>query len=77
METQISIGNFKTHCYSVLNQMQKSNNKLIITKSGAPIAEIIPINIKPKKPIMGMLQGKAKIVGDIISPIDVKWDAES
>lgn len=78
MEIQVPIGKLKTHCYQILDQAQKSNNKLIITKRGNPIAEIIPTHSKAvKKSFIGALQDKAKINGDIMESLNVKWDAEN
>ena len=32
MKTHIPIGELKTHCYQILDQAQKNNQKIIITK---------------------------------------------
>lgn len=75
MEIHIPIGELKTHCYQILNDAQKDNQKLIITKRGTSIAEIIPINTNHhKKSLFGILQSKAKINTDILEPINEKWD---
>jgi prevent-host-death family protein len=77
METIVPIGELKVHCYKILEQARKDNKKLIITKRGNPIAEIIPTPIKPeKRSLLGSLQDKAKINGDLLEPIDVRWEAE-
>jgi antitoxin (DNA-binding transcriptional repressor) of toxin-antitoxin stability system len=78
MEVQVPIGKLKTHCYQILEQAQKNNNKLIITKRGNPIAEIIPTNPKVvKKSFIGTMQDKAKINSDIMEPLNISWNAEN
>jgi prevent-host-death family protein len=76
MDTNIPIGEFKTHLYQLLDEAQKNNNQLIITRRGSAIAKIIPINIATKNSMLGMMSKKAEIKGDIINSLDVKWDAE-
>ena len=78
MKTHIPIGELKTHCYQILDQAQKDNQKIIITKRNTPIVEIIPIGTQViKKSLFGMMRNKAKINGDILAPIENKWDAEN
>ncbi len=78
MYIEVPIGQLKIHCYKILEEAQKSNNKLIITKRGKPIAEIIPeYTGAVKKSFFGALQSKAKINGDIMMPLNIDWDAES
>ena len=49
--------------------------ELIITKHGTPIAKLVPIEEGPID-LYGALKGSVKIKGDIIAPIDERWDAE-
>lgn len=78
MEIQVPIGELKVHCYQILDNAQKEEQTLIITKRGTPIAEIHPYSPKGKKhSLFGMLQGKAKINGDLLKPMDIAWEAES
>jgi hypothetical protein len=46
----------------------------VITKNGKPLAELIPHRV-PKQSPLGIWKDKVIIKGDIISPIDVEWDA--
>ena len=56
--------------------MPQSDQELIITKHHKPIAKLVPFRSKPKS-LFGINKGKVKILGDIMSPIDVEWDAET
>lgn len=68
----LSVSKFKATCLSVLDDVKKQKKRIIITKRGKPIAEVIPYD-----------QGKADIplkdtvtfMGDIISPVAQKdWE---
>ncbi|AIL66029.1 antitoxin [Rickettsiales bacterium Ac37b] len=76
MEIITPIGELKTHCYQLLEEMQKTNDHLLITKRGTPIARIIPINRNIKISIFGLMKGKAKIIDNILELSDIKWNAE-
>jgi antitoxin (DNA-binding transcriptional repressor) of toxin-antitoxin stability system len=47
----------------------------VITKHGEPVAKLIPIETESKD-LLGLLEGRVKIHGDILST-GVTWDAES
>jgi hypothetical protein len=44
------------------------------SKNGKPLAELIPHRV-PKRSPLGIWKDKVTIKGDIISPIDVEWNA--
>jgi antitoxin (DNA-binding transcriptional repressor) of toxin-antitoxin stability system len=46
----------------------------VITKKGKPVAELVPHRASRPK-ALGLLKDRLFITGDIISPIDVEWDA--
>jgi prevent-host-death family protein len=72
MET-LSVSQFKTTCLSVLDQVSRQKKKVLITKRGKPIAEIIPV-AGPGEKIS--LKETVTFVGDIISPVAVEdWEA--
>jgi antitoxin (DNA-binding transcriptional repressor) of toxin-antitoxin stability system len=68
---------FKTHCLSVIDEVHSRREEVVITKSGKPMDRLVPLNDKLGS-IFGFMQGKAKIVGDIVSPIfpEDNWDSE-
>jgi len=47
----------------------------VITKNGKPVVEVTPHSSKARKQLRGLHKGQVKILGDIVSPIDVEWDA--
>jgi prevent-host-death family protein len=73
---QISAGKFKTHCLAVVNEVQATGEPVVITKHGKPVVKIVPAEMKDDS-IFGYMAGKAKIVGDIISPASLIEDWEA
>ena len=76
MPTKIAISYFKSHCLEIIDKLQTSNQSIIITKRAKPIATVEAV-VQSNASIFGLLKGKAKIVGDIVSSIDEVWDAEN
>jgi prevent-host-death family protein len=68
---------FKAKCLALMDEVARTGEAVVVTKNGEPVADLVPHRAKGKaKPSpFGVWKGKVKIVGDIISPIDVEWNA--
>jgi prevent-host-death family protein len=74
MSRVIKASEFKAKCLALLDEVEQKGDRLIITKKGKPVADVVPH--KPeRRELLGILKGRVEIVGDIISPIDVEWEA--
>ncbi len=62
-------GEFKTHCLSVMDSVQKTKEPVLITKHGRPVAKLVPAEEESRE-FLGRLEGIVKIMGDIESPIE-------
>ena len=73
---QIPAGKFKTLCLAVMDEVQATGEPVLVTKHGKPVVKLVPAETKDDS-IFGYMAGKAKIVGDIISPATPieDWDA--
>ena len=69
---KIEASELRKNCVAILREIEQIGNRVIITKNGKPVAELVPHH--PNK-LRGILKGRAEILGDIISPIDVEWEA--
>jgi prevent-host-death family protein len=75
MATTVQAGEFKAKCLKLLDQVAEKRETLIITKRGKPVARVIPEPEDDRQPLFGSMKGTVTILGDIISPIDVEWEA--
>jgi len=73
MATTIAAGEFKAKCLKLLDQVEAGRETLVITKHGRPVAQLVPMPAMEN--IVGSMKGSVLWMGDIISPIDVEWDA--
>jgi prevent-host-death family protein len=74
MSRIIKASEFKAKCLAVLDEVERTRQPVVITKRGKPIAELVPHTAK-KRALWGILKDELFIEGDIISPIDVEWEA--
>ena len=72
----IEASEFKAKCLKLLDEIAETGGDIIITKKGHPVSRLGPYREKPKT-LWGIDRGKFEILGDIIEPIDVEWEAET
>ena len=75
MTAIIKASEFKAKCLALMDQVAKTGERLVITKNGKPIADLVPHRASPRTSPLGIWKGKVKITGDIMAPLDVEWDA--
>jgi antitoxin (DNA-binding transcriptional repressor) of toxin-antitoxin stability system len=52
--------------------------EIVITRYGKPVARLAPVEPAadaPRRGIVGCMAGTVTILGDIVEPIDVEWEA--
>jgi prevent-host-death family protein len=62
-------GIFKSQCLALMDEVEATHEPIMITKRGKPVAKLVPVETEKKDEIFGFLQGKARITGDIVSPV--------
>jgi prevent-host-death family protein len=62
-------GEFKARCLSVMEEVRKNREPVLITKRGKPVAKLVPAD-KTGEELIGRLEGTVSITGDIESPIE-------
>lgn len=72
---RISAGEFKAKCLKLMDDVKVKGEEIVITKHGKPVAKLVPFIEKPS-PIFGFLKNSVTIAGDIVSPLDEKWEAD-
>jgi prevent-host-death family protein len=74
MTKAVKASEFKAKCLALIDQVAESGTALTITKNGKPLVDLVPHQSKSQSPF-GVWKNSVKITGDIISPIDVEWEA--
>lgn len=74
-ETWISASEFKARCLELMDTVNHRHDPIVITKHGVPVAKLVPFEEK-RVGLVGSMRGTVLSYGDLISPIDVKWDAD-
>ena len=74
----ISISEFKATCLARIERVRRTGRRLVITKHGEPVAEVVP----PSPPAradrwLGAAVGTGRILGDLIEPVvpASEWEA--
>ena len=74
MSRMMKASEFKAKCLAVMDEVERTGQAVVITKNGKPVAELVPPRASRPK-ALGLLKDRLFITGDIISPIDVEWEA--
>lgn len=65
---------FKAHCLTLLEEVRQTRQTLLVTRHGKPVVEISPYMPRSSDQT-NPLKGSLLFEGDVISPIDEKWDS--
>lgn len=74
---KIAAGKFKAQCLKLMDRVKKNRERIIITKRGQPVAQLVPFDEKQPQDIFGALRGLVLEEGDILSPLEETWEAEA
>jgi prevent-host-death family protein len=70
----IKASEFKAKCLRLMDEVRETGKEYIISKNGVPVSKLVPIKTK-RTTLFGMHKDQITIKGDIVSPLDVEWDA--
>ena len=71
----IPAGEFKAKCLKLMDDVQKHQREIVITKYGKPVAKLVPVKDKKRvASVVGALEGSVKIHGDLTKSTGVRWD---
>ena len=68
---------FKARCLQLMDEVAEQGGEIVITKHGRPVSRLVPYREEAPPPIFGADRDIIRIHGDIVSPIDVEWEAEA
>lgn len=68
----IPAGRFKAECLALLDRVAETGEPYVVTKRGRPVAEVVPIRGRRRRP----MRRSVIVDGDIVGPILGVWDAD-
>ena len=72
----MGISEFKTHALKILDQIAKTQERVVITKRGKPLVQITPYHKADADPKPGKLADALVFEKDIVSPLgEEMWEA--
>jgi prevent-host-death family protein len=73
---EVAISEFKAKCLAILDEVQKTQQPIVITRRGKPVAEVSPPKPTDDRSWIGSMT-EMQILGDIISPASDEDDWEA
>ena len=75
MVHSIKASEFKAKCLKLMDEVALSGEEVVITKSGRPVARLVPYRSKPAT-LFGSQRGRLALSDDLIEPTGERWEAE-
>jgi prevent-host-death family protein len=72
---EVKASEFKARCLQIMDEVAETREPVVITKRGKPVCQLTPYRPKHET-LFAMSTDTIVIKGDIISPIDVEWEAQ-
>lgn len=74
---RINATEFKAKCLAILDEVQKTGERVVVLKHGKPVAELSPAVGASDSVPQDSLKGTVKVLGDIVEPpfTPEEWEA--
>jgi prevent-host-death family protein len=70
----VTASELKNRSSEILERVVQSRTAVIITRRGRAIAKLVPVDETPED-LFGFARGSITVLGNILDPIDVPWEA--
>lgn len=74
----VSISEFKATCLARLERVRRTGRRLLVTRRGTPIAEVVPPTVARRSSgWLGSASGTGRITGNLVAPAVAadEWEA--
>jgi prevent-host-death family protein len=75
-DERVPAADFKARCLELLDRVRDERRRIVVTKHGKPVARVVPFEDEPES-VVGFLRDSVVSYGDVTSPIDELWEADS
>jgi prevent-host-death family protein len=74
---EITAAKFRSNCFKILDEVDKRQKEVIITKRGKPIAKLIRYQMNnASDPLLNSLPDTGSTIGDLTAPFEDQWDLD-
>jgi prevent-host-death family protein len=71
----VNASTFKATCLALLKKVKRTGQPILVTLRGEPIAQVVPpLPADTAGKWLGSARGSGKILGDIVSPVEMPWE---
>ncbi len=70
---QIAAGKFKAQCLQLMDLVHDTHQRVVITKHGRPVAQLVAVEQRKPRPVFGRLRGRIESFSDVIGPLPDVW----
>ena len=68
---------FKAQCLALMDRVNQTGEEIVVTKHNRPVAKLVPARGSTQpRPFFGRSQGRIRVVGDLVAPINSDWGVE-
>ena len=75
-DREVGAAEFKARCLEIMDEVQRLGVTVTITKHRKAVAKLVPATAR-EGTFCGSLKGLVIEHGDLVSPIDVTWEADA
>ncbi len=76
MARHIKASEFKAKCLALMDEVARTGAGVVITKNGKAVAELVPHRARQQN-ARGILKNELFVIGDIVAPVAVEWEARN
>jgi prevent-host-death family protein len=70
----VKASDFKARCLELMDRVARTGRPIVVTKRGKPVAQLAPLPPRGGD-LLGAHRDAVEVLGDIIAPVDVAWEA--
>ena len=74
-EDSVTASELKARCAEIIRRVERQRTPVTLTKRGRPVARIVPVDAEERTELFGFAKGSISVLGDIVEPVGVIWEA--
>lgn len=65
---EMGAGKFKAQCLQLMDLVHDTHQRVVITKRGRPVAQLVAVEGTKPRPVFGRLRGRIESLSDVVGP---------